>query len=446
MKRQLWVVALLLLLPLSSAVIWAALPATDAFTGTDGTALTTYSSNWSLNSGNFAIQTNSVHPNQSGTECGARWAADTFNNNQYSQGRLANLTTTGQTVGVAVRLSASGAASYYGFYADGSGGGKTFFFKMVSGIWTQLGSLGAALSVNDVIRLEINGTTLTPKVNGATQSPPGTQSDSALASGAAGLSGYSVSTSMRLDDWEGGNLAGAGVLPRPRRIIVSDLGRNLAHSPRGWMALTRWSGPSVVQAQSAFSRFYVLPVVGSGRDHTDGRRPKYLETMRTVPWSAMDYGAEPVMLLRAEVTPAEDALLRSNPDVFAAPVNLDTTLTAAQVANARAALEGLRIPAANWVATSITGRQLVRTVAQIMQFHQRLGALRGNTRTFGGAVTLETQWHQLSAQHQSAITQAAESLGFSLEPLKGTNSLRNILKAMADQWGEREIVLGGFVL
>jgi len=35
---------------------------------------------------------------------------------------------------------------------------------------------------------------------------------------------------------------------------------------------------------------------------------------------------------------------------------------------------------------------------------------------------------------------------FSLEPLKGTNSLRNILKAMADQWGEREIVLGGFVL
>ena len=446
MRRLPWMAALLLLISMASAVIWAALPATDAFTGTNGTALTAYSSSWSLNSGNFAINTNAIYPNQSVTECGARWNADTFENNQYAQGKLANIITTGQTIGVAVRISTSGAASYYGFYADGSGGGKTFLFKMVAGTWTQLGSLGAALSANDVLRLEINGTTLTPKVNGTTQSPPGTQSDSALSSGAAGLSGYSVSTSMRLDDWEGGNLAGATVLPRPRRIIVSAVGRGFSSGAHGRLAMMRWFGPRVAQAQSKFSRFYILPVIGSGIDHTDGRRPKYSDALGTVSWSAMDYGAEPVMLLQAEVTAAQDALLISNSDVFALPANLDATLTSAKVAAARAALEGLHIPATNWVTTSITWRQFVRTVAQMMQFFQRLGAIRGNARIFGGSVTLATQWNQLSVEDQSAITQAALSLGFSTEPLRGANNLRNVLKAMADQWGNRQIVMGGLEL
>ncbi len=441
MKRWLWILVSLLLFALASAVTWAALPATDAFTAANGTALTTYSTNWALNSGNFAINTNAVHPNQTTAECGARWTADVFGNDQYSQGRLANLTTTGQTVGVAVRMATSGAASYYGYYADGSGSGKTFLFKMVSGTWTQLGSLGAALSANDVLRLEVSGTTLTPKVNGATQSPPGAQSDSALSSGAGGLSGYSVSTSMRLDDWEGGNLA-APAITRPRRIMVSGLGGSISGT-RGRLAVVRWFDPPAVGAQTTFSRFYILPVIGSGSDHTDGRRPKYVDALGTVPWSAMDYGAEPVMLLRAEVTAAEDALLTSNPDVFAIPLNLDATLTPAQAASARAALEAVHIPAANWVTTSVTGRQMVRTIAQVMQFSQRLAALRSNRRTFGGSVTLATPWSQLSAEHRSAIVQAASSLRFSLQPPRAVDHLRDVLKAMADQWGSAPIFLGG---
>jgi len=434
--------ALTLLLLLLAAALWAVLPATDAFTGTDGTALTTYSANWSLNSGNFVINTNAVAPNQATTECGARWNADTFGNDQYAQGKLANSTTTGQTIGVAVRAATGGAASYYGFYADGSGGGKTFLFKMVAGTWTQLGSLGAALAVNAVLRLEVSGTTLTPKVNGSTQSPPGAQTDSAHSSGAAGISGYSVSTSMRLDDWEGGNLGGR---PPPRRIFVSSLGRMYAGGTRSKLAAMRWFGPSVVQAQATFGRFYVVPVIGTGADHTDGRRPKHFDSLGA-PWNAMDYGAEPVMLVRAEVTAAQDATLTNNADVFALPVNLDTTLTAAEVTSARTVLEALNIPASNWVTTAVTWRQLLRTVAQMMQFFQRLNAVQGNTRLFGGTITLTTRWNQLNVAQQSALSQAASSMGFSTTALTGSSNFRAMLKVMADQWGNRPVVMGGMEL
>ena len=442
MKHLLWMASFSLLLLMAAAVLWAALPATDAFTSTNGTTLTTYSSSWSLNSGDFAINTNAVYPNQSGAEGGARWNADTFGNDQYAQGKLANITTTGQTIGVAVRASTGGAASYYGFYADGSGGGKTFLFKMVSGTWTQLGSTGAALSANDLLRLEISGTTLTPKVNGSTQSPPGTQTDSALSSGAAGLSGYSLSTAMRLDDWEGGNLAGTPVMPRSRRMIISSLGREFPGGARNKLAVLRWFGPRAVQAQATFSRFYVVPVVGTGADHTDGRRPKYFEVL-SAPWSAMDYGAEPVMLVRAEVTSALDAILTANADVFALPVNLDVNLTNAEVATVRAVLETANIPVSNWVTTSVTWRQLLRTVAQMMQFLQRLSAVQGSTRLFGSTVLLSTRWNQLNAAQQSALIQAASSMGFSIAAFTGSSNFRTMLKAMADQWGNRPVVIGG---
>jgi hypothetical protein len=184
---------------------FAALPATDAFTGTNGTALTTYSSNWTNNAGVFAIQSNSVHANSAGTECGAHWNADTFNNNQYGQCVYVAEDTDTYAIGPAVRCAASG-ATYYGFYSSTT---ASYLFKMVSGTWAQLGSDGASWTINDVARLEVSGTTLTPTINGSTLSPPGAQTDSSIASGYAGITGYSNSTASRIDNWEGGNLGAA---------------------------------------------------------------------------------------------------------------------------------------------------------------------------------------------------------------------------------------------
>jgi hypothetical protein len=208
----------------------------------------------------------------------------------------------------------------------------------------------------------------------------------------------------------------------------------------------RWFGPSVVQAQATFTRFYLVPVIGTGANHIDGRRPKYLDTLGATRWNAMDYGAEPVMLVFAEVTAIQDALLTANADVFALPVNLDANLTGAEVTTVRTILEALNIPASNWVTTSVTWRQLLRTVAQMMQFLQRLNAVQGNMRPFGGTITLTTRWNQLNAAQQSVLRQAASSMGFSTTALAGSNNFRAMLKAMADQWGDKPVVMGGIEL
>lgn len=196
-----------------------ALPATDAFTGANGTALQTYSANWVINSGGLVINTNSVAPASSGNECGARWNADTFANDQYAQATLvAKEGTSNFAAGVGVRHAAGGTATYYGYYADGAS--SSFVFKMVAGTWTQLGAAFGSIATSSVMRLEVQSTTLTAKIGGVSQ---GTRTDSAIASGSAGLSGYSTSTAMRVDTWEGSDLTTAvtGTLAKTLGTLTS---------------------------------------------------------------------------------------------------------------------------------------------------------------------------------------------------------------------------------
>lgn len=187
-----------------------ALPATDNFTGVDGTQLTTYSGNWTLNSGDFDIQSNALAADGPAAECGAHWNADSFDADQYAEGTLVALADETIGMGVSARCDTGGAATFYGYYFEDTD--LHWLFKLVLGVWTQLGSTGSGASVNDVVRIEVDGTTITPKINGSLDTDIGAQTDSAIASGAAGVSGFYDGTATRLDDWEGGNLA-VGVVP-----------------------------------------------------------------------------------------------------------------------------------------------------------------------------------------------------------------------------------------
>lgn len=180
------------------------LPATDNFTAANGTDLVTYNASWTYNGGVFAINSNAVYSNSAGIETGAHWNADAFNNDQYAQGVCAIIAAL-RWIGVAVRCHAS-AQTYYGYYGSNA---DRYLFKEVAATWTQIGSAGGAFIAADVIRLEVSGTTLTPKLNGSTDATIGAQTDSAISSGSAGISGSSLSTVVSLDDWEGGNLGAA---------------------------------------------------------------------------------------------------------------------------------------------------------------------------------------------------------------------------------------------
>lgn len=188
-----------------------ALPATDVFTGTNGTAITSYSANWTLNSGNFQINTNAISPNSNNNECGAHWNADAFNADQYAQLTLTALTSAVQ-IGPGVRMHAS-ADTYYGFYTDGVA--YTQVVKMVGGTWTSLAESGPHGSVGQVWRIEVSGTTITPIVNGSTHAM-GAVTDSSISSGSAGIIGFHTGTGTRGDDWEGGNLGGT---PPPTAVL-----------------------------------------------------------------------------------------------------------------------------------------------------------------------------------------------------------------------------------
>jgi hypothetical protein len=185
-----------------------ALPASDAFTDVNGTQLTAHSASWTLNFEDFDIQSNALAPDApSGyVDALAHWNADAFNNDQYAQAVFVSAGSADRCAGVAVRVAAASTDTGYLWYSATAVGSASYLGKYVAGSWTQLGSNGAKWSNGDTCRLEASGTTITPKINGSTLNPPNAQTDSAIASGYAGVSGYGDSTTNKIDDWEGGNL------------------------------------------------------------------------------------------------------------------------------------------------------------------------------------------------------------------------------------------------
>jgi hypothetical protein len=194
-----------------------ALPATDAFTGVNNTALPTYSANWTANAGTLAIYDNSVAPYDSGAENAAHWNADAFDADQYAQVTLSETVSDAYAIGPGIRCAASG-ATYYLYYTSSAG---RYLYVSDGGSLTELGSAGA-VSVGVVMRLEANGTTITPKLDGVTDSTIGAVSNEALSSGYAGVTGYGANSDTRADSFEGGNLGGAvSYQPRPPVAIDS---------------------------------------------------------------------------------------------------------------------------------------------------------------------------------------------------------------------------------
>lgn len=171
-----------------------ALPATDNFNRGDGGL----GANWTTVTGQNAPVISSNEVTTSSGDSAAYWNADSFNDDQYSQLEISAISV---ACGPIVR-AASGAHSFYVFMHYFTS--EFRIYKAVSGSYTQLGaSYAIGASANDILKLTVSGTTLTPSINGADQA---TRSDSDLSSGSAGL--RVSNTSDKVDDWEGGNVAG----------------------------------------------------------------------------------------------------------------------------------------------------------------------------------------------------------------------------------------------
>lgn len=178
--------------------------ASDSFTGADAPSL---GGNWTTSKGvaeSLGIITNQCGLVNAFSIEGDYYSAVAAPNDQYSQATVVALASL--QMGVTVRDITSGTtlnAYYAGCNTNDFGGVNTTsrIWKYVAGAATSLGTGATTLAAGQVWRLEIVGTNLTFKINGATEI---TVSDAAFASGQFGLHGASGSVIALFDNWEGG--------------------------------------------------------------------------------------------------------------------------------------------------------------------------------------------------------------------------------------------------
>lgn len=181
------------------------MPITDAFTGTDGTAIETYSANWALVrsslADDFEINTNGlILGGTAEKDLMAKRTESGIPDAHYAQVVISAIALN-KYMGPAVRCQAADSNEGYGFEGDTT---QCLLFEVNTTTWTQLGSAGTAFSATQVIKLDANGTTLTPTKNGVTTGTPGAQTDATYATGAPGVCGWCDVSGVgtRLDDFE----------------------------------------------------------------------------------------------------------------------------------------------------------------------------------------------------------------------------------------------------
>lgn len=195
-------------------------------------------------------------------------------------------------------------------------------------------------------------------------------------------------------------------------------------------------------------RIYLMPTIGAGTAH-DAIRPKYQDLVlaNTAESDVYAFGDEPQCIVVAyDIQAAGHTELAGQADVLALPANLDQVI-GAQLGTVQTALDDRNIPS-QWVADIHTYRQVLRVIIQVFRFWQRAQNFRAEgtvTPLFGGTVTLATRFNQLPVAVRTRLTNTADSLGFDRSGMTGAITIRQILKAMADQFGAIEMRIGGEV-
>ena len=189
--------------------------ATDNFNRADSADL---GASWDVMTGETAMKIlgNACYPSSVTSDATESYNAVAFANDQYSQVLVASIGADGIGAGVGIGLRmATGARTYYRVVACLSG---SEIAKQVAGTYTQLGTNATAWVIGDTLYVSVSGTTIQVKRNGSNLF---SATDSAIASGRAGVSHSSNTTAdSKVDDWDGGDLA-AAVTRVPPTVVVS---------------------------------------------------------------------------------------------------------------------------------------------------------------------------------------------------------------------------------
>lgn len=174
-----------------------------------------------------------------------------------------------------------------------------------------------------------------------------------------------------------------------------------------------------------------------------GRLTQGLPELQGVRWAWEWYCWENHGVLAADTTDAQHTVLSGQSDVIAVPA-LDSTIPNAQARNrVRNYLEAGNIPG-TWVNTGMTYRQVLRTVLNVFRFFSRYVSKGGRISAAG--YSLDTTWGELPQAAQDRLRATADEFGLDYSGVTANTTLRQILKGMADQFGDIEYKIGEMVI
>lgn len=190
-------------------------------------------------------------------------------------------------------------------------------------------------------------------------------------------------------------------------------------------------------------RFYILPIERNGRY----RGPRYFNWSYDpdppgidCQWSIKDYGSIDMGVVAADIADTDHNALILNSDVYAFPVDLDSTVDNAGRTAINNYYEVHGIPA-DWVGIGDTYRSVLRITCGVFLYLQRvLGIIGYPTDPYAG-LTLNTQYRNIPNPLHDAMQTGAISLGYTWDVV-GTDQIRKIFKMMSDQWGSKPIYFG----
>lgn len=193
----------------------------------------------------------------------------------------------------------------------------------------------------------------------------------------------------------------------------------------------------VAEAQTDVA-FALVPKIGDGLSPSTAFRPKYVDPgslgvgLDLSGWVAMDYGAEPIFLMRVPLTASQRSALQSQPDAMVVPANLDNNVSALAVTAIQNQLEAANLPA-EWVTTSLTYRQVLQRFRRCITFMQRWNGLFPEFRLFTSGITLDTRLNQLTAAQRQRLADVADDLALDRSGVTNTMTIRQVLRLLADQ-------------
>ncbi len=191
---------------------------------------------------------------------------------------------------------------------------------------------------------------------------------------------------------------------------------------------------------------FLVPMVGAGT-RQDPYRGKYTSDASVVQSGTLRYSRADSAIIFLEAPQAYLDSVAAQPDatLLATPTTIDEAITVGQANAAKAIFEPLGIPG-QFINAGDTRREVIRGVVGMFLFSQRMEGRFGEgfkKRASDRGITLDSVWSDFPQALKDEFIDIRDDFGWGNLGLTNSSTLREILKAVSDQFEATPIFIGG---